>query len=391
MIRSTDAKQAGTTLNSIYSPRTPRGGGQRTPRKTSRENLLNTKRAKTPELLFDKADIFACDISDDVVVFGNEMGMIEVFQKDTLERTKTLNYAPSRGENVMTVKFINGNRLISGDTLGNVVMYNTEYENLIKSTDARDNNTVSPICVLDKDDSVSINSKSQVSVNCLDFNRTNTICGVFSDKSIRLYDSNTSVLMNTVKQSVDIGDGTISHLSGHTRQPHCCKFLDEEMFVTAGWDDCLKIWDRRAPQSAVLSINGVHVCGPSIDVRPGSDNKVLAVGSWRAENGLQLWDLRKAGDNSEINDTNGASKSFKLTKRKELDHNGDYIYATKFLDKNTLLAGGSGSAKVLAVDVDSGEIVDKIGFGGKTIQSIAVGRDDIVIGGVKGAVKVIPR
>jgi len=194
-----------------------------------------------------------------------------------------------------------------------------------------------------------------------------------------------------VKQSIDIGDGNTSHLSGHTKQPHCCKFIDAETFVTSGWDDCLKIWDRRAPQYAVLSINGVHVCGPSIDVRPGSDNKVLAVGSWRAENGLQLWDLRKASDCTLQNQQNKASTNFNLSKRKELEHNGDYIYATKFLNSKILLAGGSGSGKFLAVDVETGEIVDKVSFGGKTIQSIAVGRDDIVVGGVKGAVKVIPR
>ena len=80
-----------------------------------------------------------------------------------------------------------------------------------------------------------------------------------------------------------------------------------------------------------------------------------------------------------------------MTKSRELDHNGDYIYAAKFLDRKNLLAGGSGSGKFLAVDVESGEIIDKMSFGGKTIQSIAVGMDEIVVGGVKGAVKVIPR
>ena len=241
MIRPQASKQG---KNSVYSPRTPR--------KSDSGRFFNTKRSKTPELLFDTADIFAVDVSDELIVFGNEMGMVECFLKNDLERISTFNYAPSRGENIMSLKFINGNRLVAGDTLGNVVIYDTNYQNLQSSR----TNTISPLNVLDHDQS--IGSKSQLSVNCLDFNGTNTICGVFSDKSIRLYDSNSNFLTNKVEQSIDIGDGSISHLNGHTKQPHCCKFLDSDIFVTSGWDDCLKIWDRRAPQLAVLSISQTY-------------------------------------------------------------------------------------------------------------------------------------
>lgn len=71
-----------------------------------------------------------------------------------------------------------------------------------------------------------------------------------------------------------------------------------------------------------MSVPGVHVCGPAIDVRPDSDGKEVIVGSWKNDNGLQLWDLRRVQEG-----TDQAAETIVLNEN--LPHGGDYRDAEK--------------------------------------------------------------
>jgi len=344
--------------------------------------VLTSSQAKTPQLLFDKEDIYTCGINERAIFFGNAKGMVEVFDCEApYEKDKNLCLASSRGENIMAATFFGTNVVVTGDTVGNVCVYNIDEP----APETRGGSIIAPQLIMDR---LQKKAEGRVSINCLDWNESSTIASVRSDKSIKLYDTTSMYCTTTVQQSIDLGDGNVSLLAGHTKQPHCVKFIDNDIYVTAGWDDCLKLWDKRSPDMAALSINGVHVCGPSIDVRPGTDNKVLGVGSWRCENGLQLWDLRKISNSTAENAKLGIPYHLDLSK--ELPHDGDYVYACRFVNKNTILAGGSGKAKLLAIDIQSGEIIDKLCFKGRTIHTIAVSPEAIVAAGVKGAAKVIP-
>ena len=62
------------------------------------------------------------------------------------------------------------------------------------------------------------------------------------------------------------------------------------MIVSGGWDNTVQIYDIRK-KGSVASLFGPHICGDSIDFR--HDGHTLLTGSYRKEDCLELWDLRK--------------------------------------------------------------------------------------------------
>lgn len=396
-----------------------------------RETLLNKKASVIPDLLDSSVDIYTTDISDEFMAIGNSSGIVEVFDPDFdsgHNRLFTLTYGSGHAQSIMAMKFISSNQLLTGDTGGNLCLY--DLSSINQATSQNKHQTNPPKMVVEEfdkdilDDIIPVRgilaskrasltqskqaSRSSIAgssytsmipqkfgITCLDYNNKNSILAIGQDRTIRLYDkkrlARTSISRRQLDKCTNMED---SILEGHSKTPHCCKFIDEDLFVTSGWDDCLKVWDRRCPQLAVVSINGTHVCGPAIDVQPGSDNKVLCVGNWRSSEGLQLWDLRRAGASTKINSEQGVPENllemdFGLEVNHNLPNRGHMIYAVKFLNRNTILAGGSGEGPLLAVDVSKKEIIDTLDFKKRGINSISVSSDKILVGGAKGASKVI--
>ena len=60
--------------------------------------------------------------------------------------------------------------------------------------------------------------------------------------------------------------------------------------ASGGWDNTIQIYDVRKKGPAA-SWYGPHVCGDAIDFR--ADGHTLLTGSYRQEDVLELWDLRK--------------------------------------------------------------------------------------------------
>lgn len=91
---------------------------------------------------------------------------------------------------------------------------------------------------------------------------------------------------------------------GHSNRVFAVKFhpLHPDLILTGGWDDTVRVWDLRSDSSTASAsfgpslevqqrhlLFGAHICGEALDVR--GEHEVLT-GSWRAEDALQLWDMR---------------------------------------------------------------------------------------------------
>lgn len=119
----------------------------------------------------------------------------------------------------------------------------------------------------------------------IDYNTDgNILAAAGKDKYIRLYDEQTKSLMCKFK---DLGK-----YPGHSNRIFSVKFnpIDANQIVSGGWDNTIQIYDVRQ-KGPVKSLYGPHICGESIDFR--TDGYTLLTGSYRQEEVLELWDLRK--------------------------------------------------------------------------------------------------
>ncbi|XP_002128358.2 uncharacterized protein LOC100183679 [Ciona intestinalis] len=162
------------------------------------------------------------------------------------------------------------------------------------------------------------------------------------DRHIRIYDTNTFQLCCLMEAPDYITMDDISIFSGHTKRVFAlkCHPNDPNLFVTAGWDNCIKLWDRRILRSAKMSIPGPHVCGAGLDM----NNNMVLSGSWSAKNALQLWDLR-----SGLLDRN-------ITYPHDEKAEGEFLYCAKFGVGDLVLAGGSGTNTACAINMTSNKM-----------------------------------
>ena len=79
---------------------------------------------------------------------------------------------------------------------------------------------------------------------------------------------------------------------GHSNRIFAVKFdpNDSNIIASGGWDNTVQIYDIRQ-QGPVGAFYGPHICGEAIDFR--NDGNTLLTGSYRPENALELWDIRK--------------------------------------------------------------------------------------------------
>ena len=124
------------------------------------------------------------------------------------------------------------------------------------------------------------------------------------------------------------GDG-MAYL-GHTNNVYSVRWhpADHNVLFSSGWDKTVKMWDCRQ-KNPVRSVFGVYVCGDAMDVT--DDGHVLA-GSWRSQDNVQLWDLRREALLKAYTFETGPEEAPSM------------MYAAKFLPGgNVVTAGGSGS------------------------------------------------
>ncbi|XP_025069754.1 signaling threshold-regulating transmembrane adapter 1 isoform X2 [Alligator sinensis] len=88
-----------------------------------------------------------------------------------------------------------------------------------------------------------------------------------TDRHIRLYDSCTMQLFHTL-EAPDFMTGDVAVTSGASRRIFALRFHPQEnhIFLTGGWDNSVKVWDKRIRKEAQRVINGPHICGPGLDI-----------------------------------------------------------------------------------------------------------------------------
>uniref|UniRef100_H3AGS5 Anaphase-promoting complex subunit 4 WD40 domain-containing protein n=1 Tax=Latimeria chalumnae TaxID=7897 RepID=H3AGS5_LATCH len=227
----------------------------------------------------------------------------------------------------------NKNRLVATGADGIVSIYDLEKRGLVFTTAEEGNE-----------------------INTLDFCRDGSIYATAGkDRHIRLYDSNSNQIMHILEAPNFMSGNDLTVTSGHTRRIFALRFHpdDYHYFLTGGWDDSVKIWDKRMISDAKRVISGPHICGPAIDVL---DNKIVT-GSWAPRDALQIWDFRTSNLEKNIRFPTSITQ-------------GEFLYATHFCNSKMVLAGGSGTNSACVIDYKTDKVIGEISLVNKTVQTV---------------------
>lgn len=127
---------------------------------------------------------------------------------------------------------------------------------------------------------------------CLDFNkRGTTFAAAGSDRKIRVYDEFAKVCYKTKEGSSTDNIDTSDYVRGHSQNIYCLKFhnVQNDIMLSAGWDNCVYVWDLRASDSPVKTIYGPHIIGDALDF--GMHGREILTGSHRPDDSLQCCDF----------------------------------------------------------------------------------------------------
>ncbi|XP_064631877.1 uncharacterized WD repeat-containing protein alr3466-like [Lineus longissimus] len=243
------------------------------------------------------------------------------------------------------------------------IRFNPKHQNVLYA--ASSEGTVHA-CDLSKGHDQLIIEEKGNEINCLDFSLDGySFATAGKDLNVRLYDSQTNQLLKTFKGYSPLTQAPDNPKAGHAMRIFALKYHPEynQIFVTAGWDSTLKIWDARANDGVVRSIKGPHICGDSLDIR----GYRILTGSWVANHALQLWDYTEG----------------KLLKDIPFPHGGagEFLYTAQFLNDICVIAGGSGTNSVQVISSDTNECLGTIEMGNKPVQAL-----DTTLGGARIAV-----
>ncbi|KAG5176105.1 WD40-repeat-containing domain protein [Tribonema minus] len=116
-----------------------------------------------------------------------------------------------------------------------------------------------------------------------------------SDGKVRLFSEETRQALAVLQPGIGFQFGAAQN-GGHSGRVFAQKFSREDpnMLVSAGWDNCVHVWDiRQAGTStdkarSTLTIFGPHVCGDACDMT----QQTLVTGSCRNTEQMQFWDMR---------------------------------------------------------------------------------------------------
>jgi len=211
-------------------------------------------------------------------------------------------------------------------------------------------------------------------INCLDFCEDGSMFATSGkDLALRIYDTKTCKLIQTYEGYKYERPQGETEVQGHGMRVFALKYSPQNshILITGGWDNHLKVWDTRSTDGVKRTIGGPHLCGDSLDIKGFQ----ILTGSWVAQNSLQLWDY----------------SSGKLIKNIPYpdDGNGEYLYVAQFCENDTVVAGGSGTNNIKAINIHSGEVLGKIDLDGKCVQALDTTRGGqvVAVGGQLNSVK----
>ncbi|XP_059495620.1 WD repeat-containing protein wdr-5.2-like [Stegostoma tigrinum] len=191
------------------------------------------------------------------------------------------------------------------------------------------------------------------------------------DRQIRLYDSRTSQIAKVFEAPDFKSNENLTLTSGHSRRIFALRFHPDErhIFLTGGWDNSVKIWDKRMEKEARRFLNGPHICGRGIDVR---GNWILT-GAWVAHNALKLWDYRSLRQEKTIPFPVGKGES-------------EFLYTAQFCNSEVVISGGSGTHSAHAINYKTDQDLGEVALGRNTVQAVDSALDGqlIAVAGVNG-------
>jgi len=290
----------------------------------------------------DENGIFSTQINNDgsKAAIGLGSGSIQLFSLPELQRIRKLHAGSFIGLPVTSIKF-----------------HPVPVKELCYTAGADGSISVWDIKALTVSDSV---DEPGNQIGALDLSNDGlSFATAGKDKDVRLYDSGTLQLKKTYfgALSRDIeSDEVASSENGHSQKILALRFHpeDKDVFLTAGWDHCVKMWDIRT-DGVVRTIRGPFVCGDGLDIL--SDE--ILTGSWLARNSLKIWDYKSGRLIEDI--------PFPVS-----DHQGEFLYCARFLDENTIVAGGSGSNDVKVIDRKSRELLGELAGANHCVQALDV-------------------
>ncbi|XP_013394376.1 vegetative incompatibility protein HET-E-1 [Lingula anatina] len=197
-------------------------------------------------------------------------------------------------------------------------------------------------------------SEKHNEINCLDFSMDSfSFATAGKDLDIRIYDTKTQELVTEYKGYHQYKPNPEEQGVGHAQRIFALKFHPENdnIFITGGWDNHLKVWDKRSSDGVKRTIGGPHICGDGLDVRGFQ----ILTGSWTHHNALQIFDYSTG----------------KLQQNIPFPDNGEgqYLYCAQFCENDVVIAGGSGTKSAKAINITTGECLGEVKMS-KAVQAM---------------------
>lgn len=255
------------------------------------------------------------------VGYGN--GAVRIYNSRTGEMLQELRKTRYGGFQIMCMRFHpkEHHLLLAGTSEGLVFLCNTKDGTVVEKISEKGNE-----------------------INCLDFDYDGfNFATAGKDLNVRIYDTKTFQL-DRVYGGYDSTQNP-TEIASCAMRVFCLKYHPnkDNIFVTGGWENHLKIWDHSTKNGVQRTIHGPHICGESIDLK---DWEILT-GSWCGDHALQEWDWTSGKVKREVPfDYKG--------------HDGAYLYCSQYCDNDTVLAGGSGTNSVQAINMSTGQKIGEV-------------------------------
>lgn len=292
------------------------------------------------------------------LVAGCGNGAIQVYECVPGKKRRPLKHGSLYGLPITTAKFFpfKDDQLITASADGTLTCWDLESWNFYKKIDEPHNE-----------------------ISTLDFSHDGKIFATAGkDRNIRVYDTSTLQLKLTFGGTDYLEvtqEDVVAPEAGHGRKVFALKFhpFDDNIFLTGGWDRCIKVWDVRADQ-VVRSIYGPYICGDGIDIWEDS----VLTASWVARDALQIWDY-------------GSGRMIEIIPFPSDEH-GEFLYVGRFCGSGDVIAaGGSGTSDLKIINRNTRKVMSRVEDEGKPIQALDVSRDgkQLAIGGTGNCIQIV--
>ncbi|KAF6029641.1 hypothetical protein EB796_012050 [Bugula neritina] len=218
-------------------------------------------------------------------------------------------------------------------------------------------------------------SERKNEINCLDFSADgSTFATAGKDLAVRIYDTKTCKEIKCYEGYSNATPAEDTEVQGHGMRVFALKHSPDNshILLSGGWDNHIKVWDIRTSDGVKRTIAGPHICGDALDLK----GLRILTGSWVGENSLQLWDYTSGNLIKNIPFPSG--------------HDGEYLYAAQFCENDTVVAGGSGTKSIKAINSTTCEVLGEIELNGKCVNTLDTTRGGqlVAVGGMINSVTI---